>query len=93
MIKFDKPAKLNGSELLDELNAGNIAITTPPLIDGNGDFWLDIAEKDKAKALDIVAAHVGTTVLPDNSADKANQKAALLAKLGITAEEAALLLG
>jgi hypothetical protein len=93
MIKFDKPAKLNGSELLDELNAGNVAITTPPLIDGNGDFFLDIAEKDKAKATAIVAAHEGTTELPDNSAAIAAQKAALLAKLGITEDEARLLLG
>ena len=92
MIKFDKPQKLNGSELLDELNAGNVAISTPPLLDGNGDLWLDIAEKDKSKADAILAAHQGTTELPDNSAALAAKKAALLAKLGINESEAALLL-
>jgi hypothetical protein len=62
MIQFTKPENLNGVELLTELNAGAVAITKPPMIDGNGDFWLDIAEADKAKATAIVAAHNGTTV-------------------------------
>jgi type II secretory pathway component HofQ len=88
MIKFNKPENLNGAELLVELNAGGVKITTPPTIDGNGDFWLDVAPTDEAKAKTIVAAHNGTTVAPDNSA----AKSALLAKLGITADEAALLL-
>ena len=92
MIKFDKPQKLNGSELLDELNAGNVAISTPPLLDGNGDLWLDIAEKDKSKADAIVGLHQGTTELADNSATIAAQKAALLLRLGITEAEANLLL-
>ena len=62
MIQFIKPINLNGAELLTELNAGGVAITEPPMIDGNGDFWLDIAEADKAKATAMVAAHNGTTV-------------------------------
>lgn len=65
MIKFTKPTNLNGAELLKELNAGNVSITEPPLIDGNGDFWLDIAEADKAKATLIVTAHNGTTIAPN----------------------------
>ena len=62
MIKFDKPVKLNGVELLAELNDGGVKITTPPTIDGNGDFWLDVVAKDEAKVKTIVAAHNGTTV-------------------------------
>ena len=89
MIKFDQPDSLNGAELLDELKAANIGIVKFPFIDGNGDFWLDIKESDKDKAVAIVAAHNGTTIAPDNSA----AKEALLTKLGITADEAALLLG
>lgn len=89
MITFDKPKNLNGIELIAELNANGVTITSPPVIDGSGDLWLDIAEADKAKAAPIVAAHNGTTVAPDNSADKA----ALLAKLGITADEFKTLLG
>ena len=64
MIQFTKPVNLNGTELLAELNAGGVAITESPIIDGEGNFWLDIAEADKAKATTIVAAHNGTTVAP-----------------------------
>jgi hypothetical protein len=59
MIQFDKPASLNGADLLEELNAGGVTITEPPMIDGNGKFWLDIDEKDIEKAKTIVAAHIG----------------------------------
>ena len=65
MIKFNQPASLNGAELLDELKAANIGIVKSPFIDGNGDFWLDIKESDKDKAVPIVAAHNGTTVAPE----------------------------
>ena len=65
MIQFTKPQNLNGTELLAELNAGNVSITQWPIIDGNGDFWLDIAEADKAKATPIVAAHNGTIIPPE----------------------------
>ena len=71
MITFTKPENLNGTELLTELNAGGVMITEKPMIDGSGDFWLDIAEVDKAKATPIVAAHNGTTVAPEPTvADK-----------------------
>jgi hypothetical protein len=71
MIQFTKPTNLNGTELLTELNAGGVTVTEYPMIDGNGDFWLDIAEADKAKATPIVAAHNGTTVAPEQTiADK-----------------------
>ena len=88
MIQFTKPTNLNGTELLAELNAGGVSITESAMIDGEGNFWLDIAEADKAKATPIVAAHNGTVIAPDTSA----AKAALLAKLGISADEAKLLL-
>jgi hypothetical protein len=71
MIQFIKPTNLNGTELLAELNSGGVVVTGLPAIDGNGNFWLDITEADKAKATPIVAAHNGTTVAPDNSAAKA----------------------
>ena len=67
MIQFTKPENLNGAELLAELNAAGVAITQSPIIDGAGDFWLDIAEADKAKATPIVAAHNGTTVAPEQT--------------------------
>jgi len=92
MIKFTQPTNLNGAELRQELNAGGAVISdnsNAVSIDGNGDFWLDIKAADKTKAETIVAAHNGTTVAPDTSA----AKAALLARLGITADEAKLLIG
>ena len=88
MIKFTKPEKLNGTELLAELNSVGLKITEPPMLDGNNDLWLDIDAKNEAKAKSVVNVHNGTTVAPDNSA----AKSALLAKLGITADEAKLLL-
>ncbi len=68
MIKFDKPANLNGSQLLDELAAIGVVLDKQeqaPLLDGNGDFWLDVKPADKAKASAVVAAHNGTTVAPE----------------------------
>ena len=65
MIKFNKPTNLNGSELLAELAALGIILddkTQAPVIDGNGDFWLDIKKADEAKAEAVVEAHNGTTV-------------------------------
>jgi hypothetical protein len=65
MIQFTKPANLNGTELLEELKLAAVAITQSPMVDGNGDFWLDIASADKTKANSIVAAHNGTIVAPE----------------------------
>ena len=87
MIKFNKPKNLNGAELLQQLNNNGVEITQPPLIDGNGDFWLDIAVKDEAKAQTVVEAHNGTTVAPEPTvADK-------LANAGLTVEDLKAALG
>jgi hypothetical protein len=87
MIKFNKPKNLNGAELLQQLNNNGVEITQPPLIDGNGDFWLDIAVADEAKAQTVVEAHNGTTVAPEPTvADK-------LANAGLTVEDLKAALG
>lgn len=65
MIKFDKPINLNGSELLAELKTNGVVITESPLIDGNGDFWLDVKPADQAKVAAVVAAHNGTIIAPE----------------------------
>ena len=73
MIKFDKPENLNGAELLDELAAVGIVLdltTQAPLIDGNGDLWLDVKSADKAKAQLLVAAHNGTTIAPEPTVEQ-----------------------
>ena len=81
MIKFNKPANLNGAELLDELKAIGVVVTGLPLIDENGDFWLDMKDADKTKATPIVAAHNGTTIAPEPTiAEK-------LASVGLSIDE------
>lgn len=89
MIQFDKPENLNGFELVAELEAKGIKVIEPLVIDGNGDFWIDINSKDQVKAKAVVAVHNGTVAPVDNTTAKAE----LLAKLGITEDEAKLLLG
>ena len=74
MIKFNIPTNLNGAELLQELISAGVAITDKPSSvksDGEGNLWLDIADKDEAKAKAIVDAHNGTTVTSEPTvADK-----------------------
>jgi hypothetical protein len=70
MIQFTKPQNLNGTELMAALNTVGVSILNSPIIDGEGNFWLDIAEKDKAKATPIVAAHNGTMVAPEPTLDE-----------------------
>lgn len=60
MIKFNKPTNLNGAELLQELNDAKIAVNSPLVIDGNGDFWIDVLETDKTETQKIINAHNGT---------------------------------
>jgi hypothetical protein len=87
MIQFTKPTNLNGAELLAELNLAGIAIIEAPVIDGNGDFWLDIPKAEEAKAAPIVAAHNGTTVTPEPTiADK-------LASVGLSVTDLKIALG
>ena len=62
MIQFPKPAKLNGSQLRDELRAVGVEITddnNAVSTDGDQNLWLEIADADKAKAQEVVADHVG----------------------------------
>jgi hypothetical protein len=81
MIQFTKPQKLNGAELLAELNAAGVSITEPPFIDGNGNLFLEIAGADVKKAEGVVAVHNGNTVRPEPTiADK-------LASVGLSIEE------
>jgi hypothetical protein len=87
MIQFNKPQNLNGAELLDELKATGVSVQGLPLIDENGNFWLDINPEDESKSAPIVAAHNGTTVAPEPTiADK-------LASVGLSIEELKTALG
>jgi hypothetical protein len=62
MQTFTKPTNLNGAELRQELNAAGVNISddkSAVVLDGDV-LFLDIAAKDKTKALAVVAAHNGT---------------------------------
>jgi hypothetical protein len=66
MIQFTKPTNLNGTELRDELRLAGVDISDSPhavAVDGNDKLLLDILEKDKSKATEVVAAHNGTQVV------------------------------
>lgn len=65
MIKVTRPTNLNGSELIDELTAKGVKVSGVPMLDGNGDLFLDIAEKDFAKAEEVLAKHNGTQIAPE----------------------------
>lgn len=87
MIQFDKPTNLNGAELLDELKAAGVTVIGLPLIDEDGNFYLDIKQTDKTKAIPIVAAHNGTTVAPEPTV------AQKLAAAGLSIDELKAALG
>ena len=89
MQTFNIPANLNGAELRDELRAAGVTIADFPIgIRCDEAFiYLDISEEDSVKAAPVVAAHNGTTVLPEPTpADK-------LAAAGLTVDELKAVLG
>ena len=90
MIKLTKPTNLNGTELRQELNAVGVKISDEPSsmkLDADGNLWLDIANKDEAKAKAVVDAHNGTTVAPEPTvADK-------LQSVGLNVEDLKAALG
>lgn len=91
MSKHKTPTQLNGTQLREELRAAGVEISdgSGSIVVINDEMILDIADKDAAKAEKVVVAHVGI----DQEDPAVAVKAALLERLGITAEEAALLLG
>ena len=93
MIQFTKPENLDGFYLRKELlKSGVKLISNDILLDGD-DLFLNISTKDKNLATEVLEAHNGNTpyLAEINSASQA--KADLLERLGITADEAKLLLG
>ncbi len=78
---FPIPTQLNGEQLRKELGAEMV-------YDGGNNLLYVVGDLTQEQAIVGIAAHI-PIMPPDNSA----AKAALLAKLGITADEAKLLLG
>lgn len=84
MIKVDKPASLNGVELRAELRSAGVEITDARdavFIDDNGDLFLDISTKDKAKADAVISKHIGSQSAPELSLSEK------LASIGLSLDE------
>jgi len=61
LIQFNLPQNLNGGKLIAELTTAGITVNqdTSPMIDGAGNFWLDIDPAKEAEAKVVVDAHNG----------------------------------
>ena len=61
LIQFDLPQNLNGGKLITELATAGITVNqdTSPMIDGAGNFWLDIDPTKEAATKVIVHDHKG----------------------------------
>jgi hypothetical protein len=67
MIKFNKPNKLNGAELKEELAAVGIIVDKVfDFADGTIGFETD----NESAASQVVAAHNGTTVAPEPTVEQ-----------------------
>ena len=97
MISFDKPKKLNGTQLNKELASAGVKLAKnkielpneeyePPVIDGNGVLWLNVSEADATIAAQVVAAHIGKDPEPKTIEDK-------LASVGLSLDELKAALG
>jgi len=69
MIKFETPKKLNGQQLNDELLAAGVKLLQYrnnelcfPCVDGNGDLFIDIDDKDIKKATEVIKNHIGIDI-------------------------------
>jgi hypothetical protein len=90
MISFTKPQNLNGKELRAELRLAGVEISDSPsavAVDSDSNLMLDVSDKDKNKATEIVAAHNGTTIAPEPTIDEK------LASVGLSIEELKAALG
>ena len=64
--QFTQPANLDSLQLVNELAAAGITADLPN-IDHDNNFWLNIDEKDIAKATAIIDAHVAIPVKDDSN--------------------------
>ena len=97
MISFNKPEKLNGFQLNEELVAAGIKLKKAanplpnqvyeaPSIDGNGVLWLDIEQSDADKATEVLTNHIGKDPEPNTLEQK-------LASVGLNLDDLKAALG
>ena len=77
---FDVPTQLNGEQLKQELNAEQVYIDADKLV-------ID-SDLTKSEIQQVLSVHIPAPVI-----DKAAARQAILDRLGLTADEAAILLG
>jgi hypothetical protein len=87
-MEFNKPSQLNGVILKDELKAVQI-IVDEVRVSGNS-LILEIADKDKSKAEQVISDHKGEDIVDPKIALRASALAKLAA-LGLSADEIAAL--
>jgi hypothetical protein len=86
-MQFTKPAQFNGTQLKEEL--ATVGIEIPFVTDtADGFIHFDVQKSKESAAVEIVANHVPV----DKSAQNATARQAILDKLGLTAQEATILL-
>lgn len=97
MISFNKPSKLNGIQLNEELIAAGVELNKAtnflpgqiweaPSVDGNGVLWLNIKQSDADKAAKIVLAHIAKEPEPKTLEEK-------LANIGLSLDDLKSALG
>ena len=97
MISFNKPEKLNGFQLNEELIDAGIKLKKAanplpnqvyeaPSIDGNGVLWLDIEQSDADKATEVLANHIAKDPEPKTLEQK-------LASVGLNLDDLKAALG
>jgi hypothetical protein len=87
-MKFTKPNPLNAETLIKELSSIGIDIEIV-LVNAEGELVLDVKDKDKTKVQTVLNNHKGE----DSIDPKLAGRQAIFDKLGLTADEAAILLG
>lgn len=86
-MKIESNKIINAPQLIEELKDENISVNSPIGYE-YGYFIIDVASKDEKLTAEIFDKHIAE----DWSKKSSIAKEQLLAKLGITEEEAALLL-
>jgi hypothetical protein len=92
MIKFNNINFTDGKQLLEDLAQAGVILnieTQAPLIDSDGFLCLDVEENQREIVQSVLDSHVPK----DTQVEKQTARQALLDKLGITEDEAKLLLG
>jgi len=85
---FNKPTEFNGKQFIDELKAAGVDYQGQIWVKNENELDLNVTLKEKSIVEKVLNAHVAI----DFNIERNKARQLVLEKLGITAEEAALLL-